>query len=111
MLDTILWMRSHNQNPGNAPRGNFRSFYMQSSSIAIDNVIDYFHNVGPEDEEEVITLYAPFRPYANDEESYSGLSLLVKLLFYFSTKPTFREHSFPLSDLLFKGRTTFCEQQ
>lgn len=78
VLDMILWMRSHNQNPGNAPRVNFRGFDMQSSSMAIDNVIAFFHSVNPETEKEVETLYAPFRPHANDEESYSGLPLQTK---------------------------------
>ena len=78
VLDMIIWMRSHNQNPGKAPRVDFRGFDMQSSSMAIDNVIAFFHSVNPEAEKEVETLYAPFRPHANDEESYSGLPLQTK---------------------------------
>jgi erythromycin esterase len=78
VLDMILWMRSHNQDPGNAPFISFRGFDMQSSSMAIDNVIAYLHKVSPEAEEEVKAIYAPFRPYADDEDSYGELPLETK---------------------------------
>jgi erythromycin esterase-like protein len=35
----IQWMRSHNQNPGGAPKVSFFGFDMQFPAMAMDNVI------------------------------------------------------------------------
>ncbi|MGH2587870.1 MAG: erythromycin esterase family protein, partial [Dehalococcoidia bacterium] len=41
VLDMILWMRRHNENPGNAPKVSFFGFDMQQPRMAMQNVIDY----------------------------------------------------------------------
>jgi erythromycin esterase len=78
VLDMILWMRAHNQAPGNTSPVSFRGFDMQYSRMAIENVISYLHNVALEAEQKVETLYAPFQQYADDQEGYNGLPLKTK---------------------------------
>jgi erythromycin esterase len=79
VLDMILWMRAHNEAPGNAPTISFRGFDMQSFHMAMENVLAYLHNVAPETEEEVKTLYAPFRQYAHKISDYCEQPSQTKL--------------------------------
>lgn len=48
VLDMIHWMRSHNQNPGDASLVSFLGFDMQYPGMAIHNVLRYLEAVDPD---------------------------------------------------------------
>ncbi|HIP70907.1 MAG TPA: erythromycin esterase family protein, partial [Anaerolineae bacterium] len=65
LLAMIEWMRSHNQNPGDAPQVSFYGLDMQFPAMPMGIVIDYFEQIDPEKVSLVNELYACFQPYAN----------------------------------------------
>lgn len=73
VLDMILWMRRHNENPGNAPRVSFYGFDMQSPGMAMQNVIDYLTPLDPGAAERATTRYDCFQPYAANRQAYGSV--------------------------------------
>lgn len=69
VLNMILWMRDHNENPGDAPLVSFFGFDMSDPTMAMDNVIEYLQKVDPEAVAYVDSLYVPFHPYMTDYQS------------------------------------------
>jgi erythromycin esterase len=65
VLDMILWMRAHNQNPGDDPTVSFLGFDMQSAGMAIHNVIEYLEVVDPVGAAGASAHYACMIPFAN----------------------------------------------
>ena len=63
--DMILWMRAHNQDPGDAPTVSFLGFDMQYAGMAIHNVIEYLEMVDPLGAARASLHYACMLPYAN----------------------------------------------
>ena len=78
VLDMILWMRQHNENPGNAPKISFCGFDMQRAQMAIDSVIAYLSRVDAPAATWAGSLYTPFYPYSNSGSSYTNASAGVK---------------------------------
>jgi len=99
VLDMILWMRAHNEAPGNAPTISFRGFDMQSFRLAMENVLTSLHEVVPEVEEEVKTLFAPFQQYTDRTLEYSELPL--------QTRSEYRANLQRVYDLLLEHRATY----
>ncbi|HEX5942820.1 MAG TPA: erythromycin esterase family protein [Anaerolineales bacterium] len=62
VLDMILWMRAHNENPGDAPLVSFYGFDTQFYEMAMDNVLAYLEQVDPDRVAETIRLYYCFSP-------------------------------------------------
>jgi erythromycin esterase len=78
VLDMILWMRSHNKNPGGAPTVSFAGFDMQFPRMAIDNVVAYLQKVDAAAMSEATTRYAAYRPYQDQFTGYSSAPESVK---------------------------------
>jgi erythromycin esterase len=72
VLEMILWMREHNQNPGDDPTVSFLGFDMQFPGMAIYNVEMFLQVVDPSAASFVSECYACISPYANGP---SGSSL------------------------------------
>jgi erythromycin esterase len=73
VLDMILWMRAHNENPGDAPLVSFYGFDMQYFKVAMDNVVAYLEQVDPDRATQVRELYHCLRQYPDRESMYAGL--------------------------------------
>jgi erythromycin esterase len=65
VLDMILWMRAHNENPGGAPPVSFLGFDVQFPGMAIHNVIEYLSVVDPPAAERASEQYSCMLRYAN----------------------------------------------
>ena len=65
LLDLIEWMRTHNENPGEAPAITFNGFDMQMPARPMDNVIAYVERVGPNAADEMETYYGCFRQHGD----------------------------------------------
>lgn len=74
VLDMILWMRAHNENPGDAPLVSFYGFDMQYYKVAIDNVVAYLEKIDPASAAKTTELYRCFRQYRLKEMIYAQLS-------------------------------------
>jgi erythromycin esterase len=74
VLDMIRWMRTHNENPGQAPLINFYGFDMQFYKVAMDNVTDYLKKVDADSATQADKLYRCFRQYSDREVIYAQLS-------------------------------------
>jgi len=74
VLDMILWMRAHNENPGDAPLVSFFGFDMQFYKLAMDNVVAYLEQVDPDRAAQTTELYHCFRQYSDRELIYAQLS-------------------------------------
>ena len=79
VLDMILWMRRHNQNPGSAPKVSFYGFDMQYPKMAMDNVIAYLQKIDPPSARRADSLYSFYRPYQTNQSGYGGASSDVKI--------------------------------
>ena len=77
VLDQILWMRRHNENPGDAPRVKFFGFDMQFPLMAIDNVVSYLEAVDPDF---AITASEEYDCYRRSWNDYDNLSSLDRTL-------------------------------
>lgn len=75
VLDMILWMRAHNENPGDAPQVSFFGFDMQFYKMAMDNVVAYLEQVDPDRMGQTTDLYRCFRQYTDRELIYAHLSV------------------------------------
>ena len=75
VLDQILWMRRHNENPGDAPRVKFFGFDMQFPQMAIDNVVSYLEAVDPD---YAITASEKYDCYRRNWNGYGELSSLAR---------------------------------
>ncbi len=73
VLDMILWMREHNQDPGGDPSVSFLGFDMQYPGLAIQNVVDYLLLVDPQAAAGVSTRYACMSAYANGPRGFAGV--------------------------------------
>ncbi len=62
VLDMVLWMRAHNENPGDAPLVSFYGFDTQFHEMAMDNVFAYLEQADPDRVVETIRLYYCFSP-------------------------------------------------
>jgi erythromycin esterase len=72
VFDMILWMRAHNENPGEGPFVSFFGFDIQFYRTAMDNVLAYLEQVDSDRVAETIRLYYCFSP---DRKSiYAGSS-------------------------------------
>jgi erythromycin esterase len=80
VLDMILWMRQHNENPGRASKVSFCGFDMQTARTAMDSVIAYLSRVDASAATWADSLYAPFHPYSSSGSSYTDASADVKSL-------------------------------
>ena len=78
LLDMILWMRRHNENPGSAPMVGFFGFDMQTPAMALGNVLAYLNKVDPATASWAYSLYAPFLPYRYPTGAYAGAPDNVK---------------------------------
>ena len=78
VLDMILWMRAHNENPGDAPSVSFLGFDMQFYEIAMDNVVAYLEQVDPARALQTRELYRCLRRYAPRENIYADLPFKSK---------------------------------
>ncbi len=67
VLDMILWMRAHNENPGDAPLVSFYGFDMKYHEVAIENVIAYLGKVDPASAAKTTQLYGCFRRYTTGQ--------------------------------------------
>jgi erythromycin esterase len=65
VLEMILWMREHNQNPGDDPTVSFLGFDMQFPGMAIYNVEMFLQAVDPSAASFASERYACMLPYAN----------------------------------------------
>jgi erythromycin esterase len=72
VLDMILWMRAHNEAPGDAPPVSFLGFDMQFPGLAIRNVIGYLEGVDPPAAERAFDLYGCMRLFANSPRGFTG---------------------------------------
>lgn len=73
VLDMILWMRSHNENPGDAPQVSFVGFDAQYAHVAMDNVLEYLEQVDPASVEQASASYACLDGYQFKMYEYSEL--------------------------------------
>jgi len=78
VLDMILWMRSHNENPKGLPKVSFHGFDMQYPQMAMDNVVNYLKKVDPPEAQRAEFLYSCFRPYQNRPGDYINASAETK---------------------------------
>ena len=62
VLDMVLWMRAHNENPGDAPQVSFYGFDTQFYEMAMEDVFAYLEQVDPERLAETTRLYYCFSP-------------------------------------------------
>ena len=69
VLDMIHWMRTHNQNPGNAPRVGFYGFDMQYSRVAMDDAVAYLRRVNAAAADSAEAYYACYRMYQDEPGS------------------------------------------
>ncbi len=60
ILDMVVWMQKHNENPGTAPQLSFFGYDIQYPSTAMDEVVAYVQRVDPAAVEYVDSLYEPF---------------------------------------------------
>jgi erythromycin esterase len=72
VLEMILWMREHNQNPGDYPTVSFLGFDMQFPGMAIYNVQVFLQAVDPTAASFASDRYACMVPYANGPTGSSG---------------------------------------
>jgi erythromycin esterase len=72
VLEMILWMREHNQNPGDAPIVSFLGFDMQFPGMAINNVRVFLLAVDPTAASFASERYDCMLPYANGPTGSSG---------------------------------------
>jgi erythromycin esterase len=79
VLDMILWMRAHNENPGDAPLVSFHGFDMLFYEGAMDNVVAYLEKVDPDRAAKTTELYDCFRQFAGKESMYARLSVTRKV--------------------------------
>ncbi|UCH96573.1 MAG: erythromycin esterase family protein [Candidatus Aminicenantes bacterium] len=70
VLDMIIWMQNHNQNPNGYPTVSFWGFDMQYFALAMDEVINYLNEVDVPAAELVESLYSPLRKYETDMMAY-----------------------------------------
>ena len=73
VLDMILWMREHNQNPGGDPTVSFLGFDMQYPGLAIQNVLDYLLTVDPVAAAQTSTDFACLSAFANGPRGFAGM--------------------------------------
>jgi len=75
VLDMVVWMGEHNENPGGAPTVSFQGFDMNTEqTLAIDTVVRFFEEVDAEYAPRAKANYACF--YAEDVGAwYSELSV------------------------------------
>ncbi|MGI8688292.1 MAG: erythromycin esterase family protein [Thermomicrobiales bacterium] len=71
MLDLIRWMRTYNDQRGNAPAVSFLGFDIQFPRLAIDDVIAYLRTVDAAAADRATALYEPFRPYQDSFGVYA----------------------------------------
>ncbi len=71
VLDMILWMRTHNEDPGDAPTVSFLGFDMQFPGMAMDNLIAYLEQVDPNAVEQVTASYSCFYRYRDMPREYT----------------------------------------
>ena len=62
VLDMVLWMRAHNENPDDAPLVSFYGFDTQFYKMAMDNVLAYLEQVDSDRVAETTRLYYCFSP-------------------------------------------------
>ena len=72
VLEMILWMREHNQDPGNDPTVSFLGFDMQFPGMAIYNVQMFLEAVDPPAAAAATEHYACMAPFANGPKGSSG---------------------------------------
>jgi erythromycin esterase len=73
VMDMILWMREHNEDPGDDPKVSFLGFDMQYPGLGIQNVVEYLVLVDPEAAAEASTRYACMSAFANGPRGFTGL--------------------------------------
>jgi erythromycin esterase len=75
VLDMILWMRRHNEDPGDAPKVSFFGFDMQQPRMAMQNVVDYLKPLDAGAAERAASRYSCL---LFNRGSYAGLGATMK---------------------------------
>jgi erythromycin esterase len=72
VLDMILWMREHNQDPGSGPSVSFLGFDMQYPGMAIHEVITFLETVDPTAATLATAKYACMLSFSNGPQGFAG---------------------------------------
>ena len=72
VLDMILWMREHNQNPGDDPTVSFLGFDMQYPGMAIHEVVGFLDTVDGAAAERASADYACMLSFSNGPQGFAS---------------------------------------